>query len=453
MADFTLDKSLPNNTDAERAVLGSILLDNGMLNQAAEKLKREDFFLESHRRIFDQMLKLFERGQTIDPIALVEGLKQAGDLEAVGGVAYVSQLFTDIPRFANVESYARIIKDKSILRRLITASNSIMSICFDDEEDAEKVLDKAESMILAVGEDRIKQGFVHIARVADAQFAHIEQLQIDKNKYTGIETGFEDLDRMTAGLQRGELIIIAARPSMGKTALSLNIAQNAATRMHYHGRKAIVGIFSLEMSKEQLVQRLLCAQARIDAHKLRVGNITSMEEWRKLGVAVGELSSASIFLDDTPGLSVLEMRAKARRLKSEQKGLDLLIVDYLQLMSGRGRTESRQQEVSQISRELKLLAKELDIPLIALSQLSRAPENRTEKQPQLADLRDSGSIEQDADVVMFIYRDEVYDPETTRVNIADINLAKQRNGPTGKVELVFLKQFTRFENLLREYHQ
>ena len=449
MSDITLDKALPNNADAERAILGTILLDNAMYNQAAENLKREDFFLESHRRIFDQIIRLSENNTEITPIAIGDALRQAGHLESVGGMAYVNQLYSDIPRFANVEGYARIVREKATLRRLITTSNAIITSCFDDEEEAEKILDKAERAILAVGEDRLREGFVSIAKVAERQFEHIEQLSVSKSRFTGIQTGFGDLDDKTAGLQRGELIIIAARPSMGKTAFALNIAQNAATRVQYNGRNATVGIFSLEMSKEQLVQRMLCSHARIDAHRLRTGHLTQ-DEWHKLGIAVGDLGNANIFLDDSSGINVSEMRAKARRLKSEQKGLDLLIVDYLQLMSGRGRTESRQQEVSQISRELKLLAKELDVPLIALSQLSRAPENRTEKQPQLADLRDSGSIEQDADVVMFIYRDEVYDPDTEKVNIADINIAKQRNGPTGKVELVFLKQFTKFDNLFKE---
>lgn len=449
MADFTLDKPLPNNADAERAILGSIILDNGMYNKAVENLKREDFFLESHRRIFDQIVRLSDANAAITPIAICEGLKQAGFLESVGGMAYVNQLYTDLPRFANVEGYARIVREKATLRRLITSAYSIMQNCFDDEEEAEKILDNAEKIILTVGENRLREGFVPIKTVAEAQFDHIAEIGASKSRFTGIETGFSELDHKTAGLQRGELIIIAARPSMGKTAFSLNIAENAATRVHYHGRKATVGIFSLEMSKEQLVQRLLCSHARIDAHRLRTGHL-SEPEWHKLGVAVGELGNANIFLDDSAGLSVSEMRAKARRLKSEQKGLDLLIVDYLQLMSGRGRNESRQQEVSQISRELKLLAKELDVPLIALSQLSRAPENRTEKQPQLADLRDSGSIEQDADVVMFIFREEVYDPDTERPNIAEINISKQRNGPTGKVELIFLKQFTKFDNLFHE---
>jgi replicative DNA helicase len=377
-------------------------------------------------------------------------LRRAGDLELVGGPAYIAALFDGVPRFSNIESYIKIVKGKSMLRRLITSSNQIMTMAFDDEEEPEVILDKAEHLILSIAEDRIKQGFVHIGEVASRQLTVIEEIAGHQQLITGIATGFADLDYMTSGLQRGDLIIIAARPSMGKTAMALNVAQNAATHIQRHGAKATVGIFSLEMSNEQLVNRMLCSQARVDAHRLRSGHL-GKEEWRKLALAVGELAETNIYLDDTPGISVLEVRAKARRLKNERKTLDLLIIDYLQLMSGRGRFESRQQEVSLISRELKMLAKELDVPLVALSQLSRAPETRTgSHKPQLSDLRESGSIEQDADVVMFIYREEIYKPETEKQNIAEIIVGKQRNGPTGSVELVFLKQLTRFEDKYRE---
>ncbi len=443
--DFTLEKSLPSNVEAERSILGAILLDNTTINQAAERLKRDDFFLESHRRIYDKMLYLMEQGRAIDPITLQEELRRAGDLELVGGPAYISQLYDGIPRFSNIDNYTHIVKGKSIMRRMITASNQIMSLCFDAEEEPEVLLDHAERMILAIAEDRIRQGFVPISEVAHKQLEYIEEIAGREQLITGIATGFRDLDYMTSGMQRGDLVIIAARPSVGKTAFCLNIAQNAATTPQHHSEKAIVGVFSLEMSKEQLVQRMLCSQARLDAHRLRTGML-SKDDWRRLALAVSELAEARIFIDDTPAISVLEMRAKARRLKNEQRGLDMLIVDYMQLMSGRGRVESRQQEVSQISRELKGLAKELHIPVIALSQLSRAPETRTDHRPQLADLRESGSIEQDADVVMFIYREDVYNPETEKQNIAEIIIGKQRNGPIGKVELVFLKSLTRFEN-------
>ncbi len=448
--DFTLDKALPSSIEAERLILGVILLDNVTINQAAEHLKPEDLFLVSNRRIYEKMLALYERGQAIDPLTLQEELRRAGELELVGGPAYLASLFDGVPRFSNIESYVKIVKGKSMLRRLITSSNQIMAMAFDDEEEPEYILDKAERMILAIAEDRIKQGFVHIGEVASRQLTVIEEIAGHQQLITGIATGFADLDYLTSGLQRGDLIIIAARPSMGKTAMALNIAQNAATHMQRHGAKATVGIFSLEMSNQQLVKRMLCSQARVDAHRLRSGHL-GKEEWRKLALAVGELAETNIYLDDTPGISVLEVRAKARRLKNERKALDLLIIDYLQLMSGRGRFESRQQEVSLISRELKMLAKELDVPLIALSQLSRAPEMRTgSHKPQLSDLRESGGLEQDADVVMFIYREEIYKPETEKQNIAEIIVGKQRNGPTGSVELVFLKQLTRFEDKYRE---
>jgi replicative DNA helicase len=448
-SDFTLEKSLPNSVDAERAILGAILLDNAMITQAVAMVRREDFFLESHRRIYEKMINLFESGRQIDPITLQEELRRAGDLDLIGGPAYIGALFDGLPRFANIENYGRIVKDKSILRKLIFTSNQIMSTCFDNEDEADVVLDQAERSILAIGEERIRQGFVRVSEVAKSQLALLEETAHHDSHITGIGTGFDELDFKTSGFQRGDLIIIAARPSMGKTAFSLNIAQNAALTVQRHGRKAVVGVFSLEMSKEQLVNRLLCSQARVDAHRLRSGTL-SKEDWKRLGYAVSDLAEADIFLDDTPGVSVLEMRAKSRRLKNEQKHLDLLIVDYLQLMSVRGRTESRQQEVSQISRELKMLAKELDVPLIALSQLSRAPESRTDRRPQLSDLRDSGSIEQDADVVLFIYREDVYKPETEKQNIAEIIISKQRNGPTGEIELVFLKQYTRFEDKYRD---
>jgi replicative DNA helicase len=390
--DITLEKSLPNNIEAERMILGAILLDNPTINQALERLKQDDLFLNSHRRIYEKMIGLYEQGRAIDPVTLLEELRRAGELELVGGPAYIAALLDGVPRFSNIDNYTQIVKGKATLRKLITASNQIMAMAFDDEDEPEEVLDQAERLILSIGEDRIKQGFIHIGEVAGKQLELIEEIAGREQLITGIATGFHDLDYMTSGLQRGDLIIIAARPSMGKTALCLGVAQNAALRPQHHGEKAVVGIFSLEMSKEQLVQRLLCSQARVDAHRLRTGMLNK-DDWRRLAMAVGELSEARIFLDDTPGVSVLEMRAKARRLRNEQKALDLLIVDYLQLMSGRGRFESRQQEVSHISRELKMLAKELNVPLIALSQLSRAPETRTgSHRPQLSDLRESGCL-------------------------------------------------------------
>jgi replicative DNA helicase len=390
--DITLEKALPSNLEAERLILGAILLDNATINQALERLKTDDFLLTAHRRIFEKMIKLYEQGRGIDPVTLQEELRRAGELDPIGGPAYIASLFDGVPRFSNIDNYTKIVRDKSVLRRLINASNQIIGMSFDDEDDPDEILDRAEAMILSIAEDRIKRGFIHIGEVVGEQLEHIEEIAGREQLITGIATGYHDIDHMTSGLQRGDLIIVAARPSMGKTALAVGIAQNAALHPQYNGEKAVVGIFSLEMSKEQLVQRLLCSQARVDAHRLRSGMLNK-DDWRRLATATGELSDAQIFLDDTPGLSVLEMRAKARRLKNEHNALDLIIVDYLQLMSGRGRTESRQQEVSQISRELKMLAKELNVPLIALSQLSRAPETRTgSHKPQLSDLRESGCL-------------------------------------------------------------
>ena len=400
-------------------------------------------------RIYDKMLTLMENNRAIDPITLQEVLRQAGDLDLIGGPAAIGALIDGVPRFSNIQEYCRIVKGKSIVRKLITTSNQIINRCFDAEDEPDILLDEAERSILAIAEDRIRQGFVPIGEVAHKQLTQIEETAQNDRLVTGIGTEYKDLDLMTSGLQRGDLIIVAARPSMGKTAFCLNIAQNAALAMQDHGRGAIVGIFSLEMSKEQLVNRLLCSQARIDAHRLRTGMLAK-DDWKRLAESVSELAETKIFLDDTPAISALEMRAKCRRLKNEQRGLDLIIVDYLQLMSGKGKTDSRQQEVSQISRDLKALAKEMNAPVIALSQLSRAVETRSDHRPQLSDLRESGSIEQDADLVLFIYRDEVYNAETEKQNIAEIIISKQRNGPIGDVELVFLKQFTKFENKYRE---
>ncbi len=448
-ADSPFDRALPSNIEAERSILGAILLDNTTINQAAEMLRRDDFFIDSHRRVYDKMLHLMEQGRAIDPITLQDALRYSGDLDLIGGPAFIAALIDGVPRFSNIAEYCRIVKGKSVVRKLITTSNQIINRCFDAEDEPDTLLDEAEKSILAIAEDRIRQGFTPISEVAHKQLQHIEEIAGREQLVTGISTGFRDLDYMTSGLQRGDLIIIAARPSMGKTAFCLNVAQNASLRIQHHGEKAIVGIFSLEMSKEQLVQRMLCSQARIDAHRLRTGML-SKEDWRHLALGVSELAETKIFLDDTPAISSLEMRAKLRRLKNEQRGLDMVIVDYLQLMSGKGKIESRQQEVSQISRDLKAMAKEMNVPMIALSQLSRAVESRSDHRPMLSDLRESGSIEQDADVVMFIYRDDVYNPETEKQNIAEIIIGKQRNGPIGDVELVFLKQLTRFEDKYRE---
>ena len=440
--DPFFEKGLPSNVEAERSILGAILLDNAVCNQAVELLRRDDFFLDSHRRIYDRMVALSERGASIDLITLSEELRKSAEFEQVGGQSYIASLIDGVPRTDTIEPYAKIVKAKSQLRKLITASNQIIASCIDEEDDPEIIIDHAEALIFQIAEDRVRQGFQYIGEVAQRRLEQIEQMAGRPEMITGVPTGFTDFDQMTSGLQRQELVIVAARPSMGKTALALNMALYAAKN------DATVGIFSLEMSAEQLVSRLLCSEARVDAHRLRTGYL-NREEWARLADALRRLCETQVYIDDTPGTSVLEMRAKCRRLKAEHN-LDLLIIDYLQLMSGRGRIESRQQEVSQISRDLKGLAKELNVPVVALSQLSRATETRSDHRPQLSDLRESGSIEQDADVVCFIYRDEVYNPTDENRGVAELIIGKQRNGPTGSVQMAFLKEFTRFENMWRE---
>jgi replicative DNA helicase len=441
--DPFFEKGLPQNVEAERSILGAILLDNAVCNQAIELLRRDDFFLDSHRRIYDKMVLLSERGQPIDFIMLQDELRKAAEFEQVGGATYIASLIDGVPRTDTIEHYAKIVKSKSRLRKLITAANQIVVFAFDEEEEPEVILDRAEQMIFQIAEDSIRQGFQYIGDVAQRRLEQIEQLAGRSEMVTGVPTGFTDFDQMTSGLQRQDLIVIGARPSAGKTALALCMAQYAAKN------GSTCGIFSLEMSAEQLVSRLLCSEARVDAHRLRTGYL-NREEWARLADALRRLCDTKIFIDDTPGISVLEMRAKCRRLKAEH-GLDMLVIDYLQLAAGRaGRFESRQQEVSQISRDLKGLAKELDIPVVALSQLSRKPDERSDHRPQLSDLRESGGVEQDSDVVAFIYRDEMYEPSDENRGLAELIIAKQRNGPTGTVQLAFLKEFTRFENMYRE---
>ncbi|MEA2172852.1 MAG: replicative helicase [Blastocatellia bacterium] len=443
--DQLLERPLPNSAESERAILGSIVLDNGLVTQAIELLRPEDFYVPSHRRIFVSMMGLFERGSEINPILIGEELRRDGSLESVGGISFITNLTYGLPHFANIAHYAKVVKDKSLLRQLIKATNKITSEALEEEEEAQIILDHAEQAIFALADERTRQGFAHVKPIADQLLEKVQEMAGRSAMLTGLTTGFQELDQMTSGLQPSELIVVAARPSMGKTALCLTLAQNAAINA-----QAVVGVFSLEMSKESLVMRMLSSEGRVDAHRFRNGFL-NREEWARLAGALGTLAEAKIFIDDTPGITVLEMRAKARRLAAEQKRLDLIIVDYLQLMSGSARrAESRQQEVSQISRELKGLAKELNVPLIALSQLSRAPESRTDHRPQLADLRESGAIEQDADVVAFIYREEQYNRTEENAGIAELIISKQRNGPTGTVKLAFLKEFTRFENMWRE---
>lgn len=441
--ESTLVKGLPSNADAERSVLGAILLDNATYNQAAALLTPDDFFLDSHRRLFLRMMELADRSRPIDLVTLCEDLMRNNELEAIGGAAYISSLTDGLPRFANIEHYAKIVKDKALLRRLIQISNTITARCLEGAEEAEDVLDAAEGLVLSVGEQRVKEGFLHFKDIFRTSFQSIDALHDRGKRVTGLETGFRVFDDLTRGLQASDLIIFAARPSMGKTSFALNIAQHAAVR-----QKEPVGLFSLEMSREALVLRLLCAEARVDSHKLR-GGFASREDWTRMAGALGRLAEAPIFIDDTPGLSLTEVRAKARRLQAEH-GLGLLIVDYLQLMTGRGRFENRTQEISSISRGLKGLAKELNVPLVAISQLSRAPEERGGR-PRLSDLRESGQIEQDADLVAFIYREELLKPTEQNRGRAEIIIEKQRNGPTDTVHLAFLSKYTCFENLAEDF--
>lgn len=435
-------RTLPHNLDAERSVLGAILIDNATFNVVAAVLQPEAFFRDAHRRIFERMADLSERSQPIDFITLKEELARAGELDEVGGPAYLASLTDGVPRSTNAEYYAQIVKEKATLRALIYSANKILATAYEAEQEADLILDEAESSIFAVADDRVKAGFVPMRTLVSESFPKIEKLFTHKSHITGVATGFADIDRKTRGLQPGDMVIVAARPSMGKTSLVLNICQHVAT----HG--GVAGFFSLEMSKESLFMRMLASEARIDMHRLMSGQI-GQREYGQITQALESLSEAQLFIDDTAGISVLEMRAKARRLKAEH-GLNLLAIDYVQLMTGRGRFENRTLELASISRSLKGLAKELGVPIIVLSQLSRASEARSDKRPQLSDLRESGALEQDADVVALIFREEMYklgDEPSENDGIAEIIIAKQRNGPTGTVKLAFLREQTRFANL------
>src|SRR5450432_2738554 len=442
--DYISAQSLPANIEAERSILGAILLDNLAYNQAAEHLKPEDFLLDSHRRIYSRMMDLAESSRAIDHLTLAEELQRHAEFEPIGGYAYISGLLDGVPDRPSIEHYIKIVRDKALLRGLIHAATSAIARASEQSDLAEDVLNDTEAQIFALSEKRIGRGFMGVQEIVRESFGSIDALLQRGQRITGLATHFDDLDSMTCGLQRSDLVIIAARPSMGKTAFAMNIAENAAIE-----DQQVVGVFSLEMSREALLLRLLCSQARVDAHKMRTGSLWQ-DDTKKLVRAMEQLAHAPIFIDDTPGITLSEMRAKARRLKQAQNGrLDLIIVDYLQLMSGGGkRFENRTQEVSAISRGLKALAKELKVPVIALSQLSRAPESRGgDHRPQLADLRESGSIEQDADLVMFIFREEIYKPDDAELQgKAEIIIAKQRNGPIGKIKMAFLKSSTRFES-------
>jgi replicative DNA helicase len=433
----------PQALDAERSVLGAMCLSTEAVARAVERLDERSFYRESHRRIWAGIVALFERGEVVDLITLREELTRRGELESIGGTAYLTELFEYMPSAANVDHHARIVAEKAVLRRLIEAATSITEESYRGAEAAEMVLDRAQERIFDISSARTRRGFIPMREVVMETFEIIQELYDKKSHVTGLESGFIDLDAKTAGFQKTDLIIVAGRPSMGKTSFCLNVAEHCAIK-----NRVPVAIFSLEMAKEQVAQRMLCSQSRVDGHRLRTGYLRDAE-WTVLTRAASELSDAPIYIDDTPGVSVLELRAKARRLAMEVKSLGLIIVDYLQLMRGGDDAENRQQEISRISQALKSLAKELGVPVIALSQLSRAVEQRGgDRRPVLSDLRESGAIEQDADVVLFIYRPEVYDPENEENRgIAEVIIGKQRNGPIGSVRLAFLSPFARFENL------
>ena len=436
-----LHKLPPQSVEMEQSVLGAILLENEALVKVLELLEARDFYQEAHRWVFQAMIELFEENVPIDLLTVTERLRKRDRLEAVGGAAYLAELVELVPTAANVWHHARVVREKAVLRGLIQTATSIVTDSYEDADDIDILLDRAEQAIFEISQRKATSGFLHINAILKGSFKRIEQLYERKELVTGVATGFIEFDRRTAGLQPADLIVIAGRPSMGKTALSLNIAQHVGIQV---GRP--VAIFSLEMSKEQLVLRMLCAEARIDSSKLRTGFL-SREDWPRLTKAAGTLSEARIYIDDTPAQSSLDIRAKARRLRAELDDLALIIIDYLQLMQGRLRSENRQQEISEITRALKALAKELQVPVVALSQLSRAVEQRKPPRPQLSDLRESGAIEQDADVVALIYRDELYDENSDAKGVAEIIIGKQRNGPTGVVRLAFRGEYTRFENL------
>ncbi|WP_174615197.1 replicative DNA helicase [Virgibacillus ihumii] len=445
MNEIWSDRTPPHNIEAEQAVIGAVFLEPEALSSAAESLMPEDFYRASHQRIFDAMLKLTDRGEPIDLVTVTTSLSNEKKLDEVGGVQYLSDLAGSVPTAANIEYYSKIVEEKALLRRLIRTATDIVTSGFDTEDDVEDVLNEAEKNILEVSGRKNTGAFKSIKDVLIDVYDNIEQLQHHDADVTGIPTGYRDLDRLTSGFQRNDLIIVAARPSVGKTAFALNIAQNVAINTDEN-----VAIFSLEMGADQLVSRMLCAEGNIDAQRLRTGRLEA-DDWSKLTMAMGSLSNAGIYIDDSPGIRVSEIRSKCRRLKQEH-GLGMILIDYLQLIQGSGNSrENRQQEVSEISRALKALARELNVPLIALSQLSRGVESRQDKRPMMSDLRESGSIEQDADIVGFLYRDDYYDQESEKQNIIEIIISKQRNGPVGNVELAFVKEYNKFVDLDHRY--
>jgi replicative DNA helicase len=439
-ADLTIQKLPPQNIEAEQAVLGAIIFDNEALPTALEvKLDADDFYKEAHRRIYRAILELYDKNEPIDIVTLTDYLRRSGDIEAVGGLTYLSALADSVPTSANIRYHTRIVREKALLRALIKTATNITSRVYEETTGADDLVDYAETVIFDIAEQRTTASFAVMKDVIKDTFKMIEQLYDKKEAITGVPTGFKDLDEITSGFQPGDLIIIGGRPGMGKTAFALNIAQHTAVNM-----RIPVAVFSLEMSKEQLAMRMLCAESMVDSSRVRKGFI-GREDWPKLTNAAGRLADAPIFIDDSSAVTVLEIRAKARRLKKEKGGLSLIVVDYLQLMRSRGNFERREQEISDISRSLKGLAKELKVPVVALSQLNRSVESRHEKIPTLADLRESGAIEQDADLIIFLFREELYSRTATK-GVADIIVAKQRSGPTGTVKLTFRADCTKFHD-------
>lgn len=431
-------RSLPQNIEAEQSVIGSMILDKNSVAEASEILRDEDFYRENHKLIFGAIMELYQKDMPVDMITLIDHLRSTDKIEGAGGITYITELCNSVPSTVNLHSYIEIVKNKAVLRKLIKSSNEIIDESYNLQDNVPKVLDSAEKKIFDIAQNKSTNDFEALSTVLERGFTEIERLYNNKGQVSGVSSGFPELDAKTSGFQKGDMVLVAARPSMGKTTFALNLAEYAALRQG----KSIV-IFSLEMSKEQLAYKLLCSEANVDMLKLRTGNLED-SDWDNIAKASGPLAEAKMYIDDTAGISVMEMRSKCRRIKIEH-GIDMIVIDYLQLMSGSG--ESRQQEVSEISRSIKALAKEMQCPIIALSQLSRAPEQRTDHRPMLSDLRESGSIEQDADIVMFLYRDEYYDEETEDKNVAECIISKQRNGPTGTVKLAWIGQYSKFARL------
>ena len=439
-AQEIVERLPPQNIEAEMAVLGSMLLDREAISQAIETLNASYFYKEAHKKLYSAILKLFDENKGVDIVTLIEELKKSNSLDDVGGPAFVTNVVSSVPTTANFVHYARIVKEKALLRNLITTATHIVSNCYDTTQDIDTILDRSEQLIFDVSSKKVQSRFSPLREVIKSSIETIDNLYQRKENITGLATGYRDLDIKTAGLQPSDLIVIAGRPSMGKSALASSIVEHIGVV-----EKAPVAFFSLEMSKEQLVQRMLCSHARVDAHKVRTGFL-SQADWPKLVSAAGKLSEAPIYIDDSPGSTVLEIRTKARRLKA-QFDIKLIVLDYLQLMQGPTNSDNRQQEISEISRSLKALARELNVPLIAISQLSRAVEQRSDHRPQLSDLRESGAIEQDADLVLLLLREEYYNPTEENKGVAEVIIAKQRNGPVGSLSLAFLGEYMRFENL------